>query len=175
MRSKYLILIKYCCFGIISTTIILFSRYCMACEDVPEPSCEDSLHIISDSIKEMDEIRGLLREISTHLNTAVTTRKQLQNRLIIEVEKLEAKLEQTKSEQAKNQSSLKELCLMVENCIQNKHLPSEYKKNNKGLVIKEALKQKLEQAKEAATQAILLLLNHEDLGSPTTTLEDIQV
>ena len=82
----------------------------------------------------------------------------------------EEKLIEAKSEQAQNQRCINKLRSTVENCIENKCLPCA-----DGLAIKETLKEKLEQAKEDASQAILLLLNREDLGSPTPSDDDIQV
>ena len=143
----------------------------MACQTSPEEKCEEFHHIITDNIKEKDEVGSLLHEISTHLITAVTTREQLQSdHLNVKVEKLEEKLIQAKSEQAQNRSCIEELRSKIENCIENKCLPCA-----DGLAIKETLKEKLEQAKEDASQAILLLLNREDLGSPTPSDDDIQV
>ena len=146
----------------------------MACQTSPEEKCEESHHIITDNIKEKDEVGSLLHEISTHLITAVTTREQLQSdHLNVKVEKLEEKLIQAKSEQAENRSCIEELRSKIENCMENKYLSSECSKNTKGLAIKENLKGTLDQAKEEASKAILLLLNREGLQSPTPVDIDV--
>ena len=86
-----------------------------ACDAVPEPSCHDSLHIVLDRSKDVDELSALLLVGATFSRDVVTLRERYQSNLQLELEDLREKVKAVELLVAQNSSFLEQRRLMMQN------------------------------------------------------------
>ena len=90
---------------------------CLTCDAVPEPSCHDSLHIVLDRSKDVEQLCTLLLVGATFSSDVVTLQERLQSNLQLELEGLQEKEEKEAVEllMAENSSCLERRRLMMQN------------------------------------------------------------
>ena len=123
----------------------------MECEAIPKITCEASQHNILDRKEDVEEIKGLQKEVSTTLSGAVKKRKDIEKHLQIAI--------------AANGESLKKLMSLAD----NKLLATTNKKMG-SFSTKKKLEEDVQLAKEEMTEAEKVW-NELNGGSVVTTVQ----